>query len=63
MDVYTFHVEWALNKDTLMAGETCGGISRIKVAADSLLDARLTAEQMVAAVGHEPTQATLISVR
>lgn len=51
---YVFDVGWSRDKDTLKAGELESGWSRVFVDADSEIEARLIAEQMVA--GHaEPT--------
>jgi hypothetical protein len=48
---FAFFVDYAADKDSL---GTVAGTAHVRVAADSFLDARLTAEQMVAALGVEP---------
>lgn len=61
MTVYEFVVTYARDKDDLMAGRVAAGAAHVRVAGVSPLDARLTAEQMVAAVGFEPTSIAWIS--
>jgi hypothetical protein len=53
---------WAVDKDTLKEGEVEGGYSRVFVdwPADDPAGARLTAEQIMAAGGHEPTGVSLV---
>lgn len=55
---YVFHVEWAKNKDTLMAGEV--NYSRIAIdhPPGDEWGARTLAESMVMAQGHEPLRVT-----
>ena len=48
---FEFLVDYAADKDHM---GTVSGTAHVAVAADSFLDARLTAEQMVAALGVEP---------
>lgn len=48
---FFFLVDYAANKDDL---GTVAGTAHVAVAADSFLDGRLAAEQMVAALGVEP---------
>ena len=48
---FAFFVDFAADKDSL---GTVAGTAHVRVAADDALDARLTAEQMVAALGVEP---------
>jgi hypothetical protein len=48
---FAFFVDYATDKDSL---DTVAGTAHVAVAAESFLDARLAAEQMVAAVGVEP---------
>lgn len=53
---HTFEVDWSRDKDTLKSGELRSGTSRLTVQGKDETDARLLAEQMVAARGHEPTK-------
>lgn len=52
---FTFDVDYAETKDSLMAGEVVAGTRRVTVDADTLTEAELLANQMVAATGNEPT--------
>ena len=48
---FDFAVDFAVDKDSL---GTIAGTAHVRVAADTFVDARLIAEQMVAATGREP---------
>jgi hypothetical protein len=54
---FAFFVDYAADKDSM---GTVSGTVHVEVVADSFLDARLTAEQMVAAVGVEPVAVTVV---
>lgn len=53
---HQFIVYWAHSKDTLKEGGVDEGHSFVTVADESHTAAKLTAEQMVAARGKEPTR-------
>ena len=53
---FAFFVDYAADKDSL---GTVAGTAHVAVAADTYVDARLAAEQMVAAVGFEPVAVTV----
>lgn len=57
MKVFTFVVDFANDKDAVMAGAV-DGHAAVTVAADDAVEARLTAEQMVGALGIEPVALT-----
>lgn len=59
--VWSFDVDFAADKDTLKEGQVVAGTHRVNVEAATQVDARLAAEQMVAARGKEPTGARLVS--
>ena len=58
---YSFEVAWSQDKDTLKSGEVVSGYSKVVVEAEGEVEARLIAEQMVAATGKEPTGATRVA--
>lgn len=60
LSTHQFKITWAKNKDTLMAGNVNEGTSYVSVQHHDVDQAKLLAEQMVAARGHEPTQADWI---
>lgn len=60
---WTFVVGYAVSKDALMAGQVDGGAVAVTVSAADRVDARLVAEQMVGALGVEPTSVTEIDRR
>lgn len=58
---YVFDVTFSGDKDVLKTGEVDSGTHRIEVEGDSVFEAQLIAEQMVAATGREPTRTHLVS--
>ena len=58
---FTFDIDFAHDKDTLKTGEVVGGTHRVSVLAHHEHEARLIADQMVAAGGREPTGARRVS--
>ena len=62
MMAFTFDIEFSADKDTLKTGVVVSGIHRVTVLATSEHEARQIADQMVFAIGHEPTGAILIGV-
>lgn len=52
---HQFKVTWSRSKDTLKEGELASGHSYITIQHENVHGAKLLAEQMVFARGHEPT--------
>lgn len=57
---HQFKVTWARSKDTLKEGKLAEGTSYFTILHHDVDQAKLMAEQWVAARGHEPTQAEWI---
>lgn len=55
-ELHTVHVEFSHSKGDLKEGRIVQGIRKVKVHARNVTEARLLAEQMVAARGKEPTR-------
>lgn len=62
-ETHVVDVDWAHSKDTLKEGKLKAGRSRVSVLASNKEQARLIAQQMVAARGKEPTGSTWVGAK